>query len=188
MKYSPFCGHCIRELVSFSAERLSQFSDMQKHQQTNWKLACSLCFRFHKIHKKCLPAKLQCCLLTASDRTLYWGTILANTGLSPVILQCCYGNVNPPTTASLHPLKSSCCFFSLPDSPPCSLSLLPPWIILPPFCCRFWISAATNFWVRGTCVDSPKVVLRNCLSPPWLICPCFICKWHIPSPLCRRGV
>lgn len=59
MKHSPFCGHCVGDLVSFRGEGLSQFSDMRKHQQTNWKLACNLCFSVHYKTHKSLPARLQ---------------------------------------------------------------------------------------------------------------------------------
>lgn len=33
------------------------------------------------------------------------------------------------------------------------------------FCCRFWVSPAKHFWVRGTCVHCPQVALCDFLKP-----------------------
>lgn len=62
----------------------------------NLKIGGNLCFRLHHKTHMSLPTKLQHGLLTASDRTLLWGTILANAGLSLMNPRCCYGNVTPP--------------------------------------------------------------------------------------------
>lgn len=53
--------------------------------------------------------------------------------------------------------------------------------IMLPFCCRFWIPAAKQLWVRGTCIHCSKVAL--CVS--LLRCPFNHRSWewfNSPSP------
>lgn len=81
------------------------------------------------------------------------GTILANASV-PMIPHCCYGKLTP---ASLHHWRTADVFTH--NSPlVCSLLFLDN---LPPFCCRFWIPAAKQFWVWRTCVHCSQVA-----SPP----------------------